>query len=178
MGWAQPYFMPASMSATVAWPVSASAMADSRYGTSRRFTTNPARSSQRMTCLPSTSVVKAARAATTCSSLATERTISTSGCTGAGLKKCMPTTRCGRPVAVARSTMAMEEVLEARTACGGGHLVEQPEEAALLVEVLDDGLDDEIPVGHVGHVVGIGQPALGGVVVLGADAVAGQGLAE
>ena len=30
MGWAQPYFMPASMSATVAWPVSAIWMAASR----------------------------------------------------------------------------------------------------------------------------------------------------
>ena len=62
---------------------------------------------------------KATTASTVSGALATERTTSTSGCTGAGLKKCMPTTCWGRCVAVARSMMAMEEVLEASTACGG-----------------------------------------------------------
>lgn len=41
---------------------------------------------------------------------------STSCCTGAGLKKWMPTTWSGREVATARRTSGMEEVLEARIA--------------------------------------------------------------
>ena len=46
------------------------------------------------------------------------RTISTSGSTGAGLKKCMPTTRSGRSVASAISDTDSAEVFVASTASG------------------------------------------------------------
>ena len=45
-------------------------------------------------------------------------TISTSGISGAGLKKCMPTTRSGRVVAAAISVTESAEVLVARIASG------------------------------------------------------------
>lgn len=45
-------------------------------------------------------------------------TTSTSLCIGPRLKKCRPTTWAGRPVATARSTTGIEEVLVARTASG------------------------------------------------------------
>jgi hypothetical protein len=38
--------------------------------------------------------------------------------TGAGLKKCSPTTRAGSAAALARAVMGIDEVFEARTACG------------------------------------------------------------
>ena len=49
----------------------------------------------------------------------TVRTISTRFCTGAGLKKWMPTTRPGRPLAVESSVTESEEVLVARIAVSG-----------------------------------------------------------
>ncbi len=46
------------------------------------------------------------------------RTTSTSFNTGAGLKKCMPTTRSGRPVTSAISVTESADVLVARIASG------------------------------------------------------------
>ena len=56
IGWAQPCTMPVSMSSAVAKPDSSIRIADSRYGISSAFTMNPARSCERITCLPSVSV--------------------------------------------------------------------------------------------------------------------------
>src|SRR5258708_6253668 len=46
------------------------------------------------------------------------RTISTGGMIGTGLKKCMPTTFSGRPVAAASRVMEMLDVFVARITCG------------------------------------------------------------
>ena len=54
------------------------------------------------------------------SSVSSVRTTSTSGSTGAGLKKCMPTTRSGRAVAAAISVTESAEVFVARIASGRG----------------------------------------------------------
>ena len=54
----------------------------------------------------------------TAGSVRTDGITSTSFITGAGLKKCMPMTRSGRPVAMAISMIGMDEVLVARTASG------------------------------------------------------------
>src|SRR5437016_85229 len=55
----------------------------------------------------------------TISSVAIVRTTSTSFITGTGLKKCKPTNRCGRLVAVAISVMVREDVLLAKIVAGG-----------------------------------------------------------
>ena len=52
------------------------------------------------------------------SSVSSARTISTSGISGAGLKKCIPTTRPGEDVAAAISVTESAEVLVASTASG------------------------------------------------------------
>ena len=39
--------------------------------------------------------------------------------TGAGLKKCIPTTRSGRPVTAASDVIGIDDVFEARIASGG-----------------------------------------------------------
>ena len=48
-----------------------------------------------------------------------ERTISTSGSTGTGLKKCMPSTRSGFEVSAASFMIGTDEVLEARKSASG-----------------------------------------------------------
>ena len=71
---------------------------------------------------------------------------STSFSTGAGLKKCMPTTRDGRPVATEISVTDRDEVLVARIVSGWVIVVEPGEDLALELEVLGDGLDDQLDV--------------------------------
>ena len=56
--------------------------------------------------------------ASTCSSVTTVPITSTRRCTGAGLKKCMPTTRDGRPLATEISVTDSEEVLVASRVSG------------------------------------------------------------
>ena len=61
---------------------------------------------------------KASTSSSTCASVTTVPMTSTSFCTGAGLKKCMPTTRDGRPVATEISVTDSDEVLVARIVSG------------------------------------------------------------
>ena len=67
--------------------------------------------------LPSRSA-SALTSSKTSSAVMTVRMTSTNCCTGAGLKKCMPTTRLGFDVATAISVTGSEEVFVARTASG------------------------------------------------------------
>src|SRR5512138_678794 len=117
MGWPQPSRIPSSTSSFVATPCSTRRTASSRYGTSSTFTTKPARSFATMGRLPSGSA-KPRVAATTSGAHWIVSTTSTSRMTGTGLKKCRPTTRSGRRVAAASSTIGMDEVLLARIAAG------------------------------------------------------------
>ena len=77
------------------------------------------------------------------------RTISTSGKTGAGLKKCMPTTRSGRSHRLGdlgdreRRCVRREDGVRSRDA------VELGEELALRFELFHDRLDDEIAVREI-----------------------------
>src|SRR3712207_2697274 len=64
-------------------------------------------------------VASAATSSTTDWSVTTVRTISTSFMTGAGLKKCIPTTRSGRPLVMASSVTDRLEVFVARIVSGG-----------------------------------------------------------
>src|SRR6516162_2868114 len=107
-----------STSSTVAKRASTIRIADSRYGTSRAFTTKPDRSEQRTTCLPRTVSAKCSVRAAAASSVTSVHTNSTSGSTGTGLKKCRPSTRCGFLVAAAIFMIGMLEVLDASTASG------------------------------------------------------------
>ena len=74
------------------------------------------------------------------------RTTSTSGSTGAGLKKCMPTTRSGVCVASAICVTESAEVFVARIAARRDEAVELAEQLALDLEILEGGLDHELAV--------------------------------
>ena len=74
-----------------------------------------------MTCLPS-SPASSRTAPRSSSVVAVPRISSTSGITGTGLKKCMPTNRARRRSgrrAAARGSIEIDEVFEAKIASGG-----------------------------------------------------------
>ena len=110
-------------------------------GMSTRLTTNPGVSWQRIGRLPSFSPTANA-ASTAPSDESSARTISTSGISGAGLKKCIPTTRSGVVVAAAISVTESADVFVARIVSGRTISLELGEELELRAEVLDDRLDD------------------------------------
>src|SRR3989304_1785329 len=85
-----------------------------------RLTMKPGRWRVAITCLP-IAAAQARTAASVPSLVSAPRTSSTSGMTGTGLKKCMPTTRDRRSgeTAAASRVMLMELVFEARTASDG-----------------------------------------------------------
>ena len=82
------------------------------------FATNPGKSRDSAGVLP-TSRASRVTAAAVSSDVSSPRITSTSPISGTGLKKCMPTTRSGRPVAAPSRVIGMEEVLEARTPASG-----------------------------------------------------------
>ena len=86
------------------------------------------------------------------------RTTSTSAMAGAGLKKWMPQTRSGRPVAMAISTTGSVEVLVARIVSRLADAVELGEEVLLHAEVLDHRLDDQVDVDQLAQVRGGRSP--------------------
>src|SRR3954454_18301904 len=77
----------------------------------------PARSAQETGTLPSFSH-SALAVSVTSSAVLTVLTTSTSFMTGAGLKKCIPTTSCERPVSLASEMTGSDEVVVARIAPG------------------------------------------------------------
>ena len=88
-----------------------------RSGIRTRLTTNPGVSWQRIGVFPIRSP-SANAVSKGSSSVSSARTISTSGISGAGLKKCIPTTRPGVDVAAAISVTESADVFVARTASG------------------------------------------------------------
>ena len=135
-------------------------------GMRMRLTMNPGVSFARTGCLPACSAhSKAAESAA--SELFSARMISTSGSSGAGLKKCMPITRSGCSVASAMEWIGIAEVFDARIASGAGEAVELGEHLPLRLELLDDRLDHEVAVGQVGELGREGQPAERRVPLLG-----------
>ena len=76
---------------------------------------NPALSPTTTGCLPSRSA-RAFTSSKTSSAVMTVRITSTNCSTGAGLKKCIPTTRLGSEVATAISVTGSDDVFVARTA--------------------------------------------------------------
>ena len=71
---------------------------------------------------------------------------SSSPITGGGLKKCMPITISGRPLAAPSLAMGIEEVFDARTTSGRVTRSETGEDRGLRVQVLGGGLDREVGV--------------------------------
>ena len=80
--------------------------------------TKPGKSFASAGTLPSSSASATITAAVS-SEVCTARITSTSFSTGTGLKKCMPITRSGRPVAAASEVIGIEDVFDARIASGG-----------------------------------------------------------
>ena len=83
---------------------------------------------------------------------------------GAGLKKCMPTTRSGSAAAPAMAVTGIEEVFVASTRVGGD-AAQGGEQLALELEALGRRLDDEpglgqrVELGDAGDLAGLGAPA-------------------
>ena len=84
---------------------------------------------------------------TSCS-VTTVRMTSTSFMTGAGLKKCSPTTLPGRLVATAISVIDSDEVLLARIVSGLQMPSISVKTERLSGELLRHGLDDEVGLGE------------------------------
>ena len=84
---------------------------------------------------------------TPASAVSSARTISTSGINGAGLKKCMPTTRSGVAVAAAISVTESADVLLASTA-RSRRSVPGRRKRPFRLQRLDDRLDHEVAVGE------------------------------
>ena len=98
------------------------------------------------------------------------RTTSTSGSTGAGLKKCMPTTRSGVCVAVGDLRDRERRRVGGQDRGRGDEAVELAEQLALDLEVLEGGLDHELAVRQVGELGGQRQPSERGVLLVLASA--------
>ena len=83
------------------------------------------------------------------SAVSSARTISTSGISGAGLKKCMPTTRSGPRRGGRDLGDGERRGVRREHRVGPADPVELGEELALRRELLDDRLDHEVAVGEV-----------------------------
>ena len=68
--------------------------------------------------------------------------------TFAGLKKCRPTTSCGRCGHLAIASMSSVDVLRREDAAGLGDGIELAKDVLLQIEILEDGFDDQIGRGH------------------------------
>ena len=102
------------------------------YGISSALTTKPARSCESIVRLAERALGELVRAVDASrSEVMIERTTSTSGSTGTGLKKCRPSTRSGCAVSAPSFMIGTDEVFEARNSASGSMLVERAEQLAL-----------------------------------------------
>ena len=90
--------------------------------------------------------------------MSSARTISTSGISGAGLKKCIPTTRSGRAVAAGDLGDRERRGVGRKDGVGAADPVELGEELPLRGQLLDDRLDHEVAAGQVVEVGGEREP--------------------
>ena len=82
---------------------------------------------------------------------------------GAGLKKCMPTTRSGVDVADAISVTESADVFVASTVSARQMRSSSRKSSCFGLELLDDRLDHEVAVGEIGELRGEREPPDGGV---------------
>ena len=131
----------------VASPSCTSRSASSPNGRPQRLTRKPGPSPASITwrpiARPSARVVSSA-ASPDCS----PATTSTSSITGAGLKKCMPTTRSGPGTPAAISVTLSDEVLVASTQSSPHDLGDAREQRAFELERLRRRLDDDVGFGE------------------------------
>ena len=118
IGCAKPSFAIVSIASGSATPSWSAQTASLMNGIRIRFETKPGKSFATAGVLPS-SRASSVIAAAVSSEVSRPRTTSTSDITGTGLKKCIPITRSGRPVAAASVEIGIEDVFEARTASAG-----------------------------------------------------------
>ena len=114
-----------------------------------RLTMNPGRSADTMTCLPSSPGSVADRRRPSRRACRRTRISSTSGMTGTGLKKCIPTNRARRvrarpprPAGGSRSSSCSRR----RSPSAGATRRARATARRLTAEVLEDRLDDEVGV--------------------------------
>ena len=163
IGCAKPSFATVSIASGSATPSMSAYAASLMNGIRIRFETNPGKSFTSAGVFPS-SRASSTIAVVVSSEVCSARITSTSASTGTGLKKCMPITRSGREVAAASSVIGIDDVFDARIACGGERLVGGAEQLLLHLGVLDDRLDEQIGLGepvdgrHAAEDLGRGGP--------------------
>ena len=97
-----------------------------------------------------------------------ERTSSTSGSTGTGLKKCSPSTRSGFDVPAPSFMIGTDDVLEARNCASGRSSSSRVKSSRFSALVLDDRLDRGVGALDVLERRGEGEPLQRrGLVLLG-----------
>ena len=133
-----------STSATVGDALLTSRSASSPNGRLQRFTRKPGPSAALMTSRPIASPRRAASVERRLAPTRPPRRPRASFITGAGLKKCMPTTCSGRGAAAAIAVTGSDEVFVASTAVGPTIAAERGEQLALQLEPLGRRLDDEL----------------------------------
>jgi hypothetical protein len=127
-------------------PSSSIACASSKYSSNMRLPMKPKQTPETTPTLPMRFDNAMAVATTSCAVIA-PRTISNSRMILAGLKKCRPSTSCGRFVAAAIASTLSVEVLLAR--CARFHdLIELAENLLLDGHALEHGLNHEVDVGE------------------------------
>ena len=90
-----------------------------------------------------------------------ERTTSTSGSTGTGLKKCRPSTRSGREVPAPSFMIGTDEVFEARNSASGSTSSSRWNSSRFAGLVLDDRLDRRVGALEVVDARAVGEPVGG-----------------
>ena len=143
IGCPKPSFATVSIASASATPSASARTASLRNGIRIRLAAKPATSRASTGSLPS-SRASATIAAVVSLDVSPARITSTSFSTGTGLKKCMPITCAGRPVAAASVPIGIELVFEARIAWRGQRRVGAAEDVLLDRRVLDDGLDHQV----------------------------------
>jgi len=113
-----PSFITVSIASGVATPSMTQKIASLIIGMSTRFDTKPGASFTSTGVLPK-AFATSTTSPTVLSDVSSPRITSTSGITGTGFMKCIPTTCGGRWVWAAIVVMEIEEVLLARIAAGG-----------------------------------------------------------
>ncbi len=162
IGQPAPFVIAASSASGVTRASSRTRTQSLRSGMRTRLTTKPGVSWQGTATFPRRSTTSSA-VATASSDESSARTTSTSGISGAGLKKCIPTTRSGR--GGRRGDLGHGERGGVRGEDGvpPAEALELDEQRALRLELLDDRLDHEVAVDELGHLGRRPQPPERGV---------------
>jgi hypothetical protein len=159
-----PFLTSRSISSLLATPSSNNRAASMSIGIRNRFPTKPGTSFFRTIGSLPREVTRAFTFSTVSSLVRRPHGISTASLTGGGVKKCIPQTLSGLPVAEARSVIDMEEVLVSRRDSGSSISSSAANASFFGGDLLDDSLDGRI---YSCHVVRVHAPVDTVVVLLG-----------